>query len=84
MCRLISTINGSQFVISQTLGTDVCNLVYDMRMDETTSSFILHMHREHMIEQEGNMDGLGMLDFMGFQKSCSILWSNTKHDFTKI
>jgi hypothetical protein len=58
----------------QTPGTDVCDLAYDMRMDETTSSFILRMHRQHMIEQEGNLDGLGMLDFMGFQKSCSILW----------
>lgn len=61
------------------LTTDVCDLVDNIQIDATTFSFIIVIeglctHQEHMIEQEGNLDMLGMLDFICFLKSCSILW----------
>ena len=50
--------------------------IYDLDVIASSSVVVvvgLRTRREHMIEQEGNLDGLRMPDFMCFLKSFSIL-----------
>ena len=61
------------------LRTDVCDLVDNIQIDATTSSFItviegVRTHQEHMIEKKGNLDGHRMLDCICFLKPLSTLW----------
>ena len=72
------------------LRTDVCDLVDNIQIDTTTSSFItviegVRTHQEHMIEQQGNLDMLRILLFTCFLKSWSRLWclvqKYIEHDF---
>lgn len=72
--------------------TDIYDLVVDnICMGTIASSFVIAIiclcnHREHMIEQEGTLDKLGMLDFICFIKHPIFMVAslkNIEHDFRK-